>query len=62
MKQLTCPIDGKICAADCPDRYHDQPEGGCMLTTAQEPGAQIIDLGGGDVGMMFLPGGSANGQ
>lgn len=62
MKQVICPLDRKPCSRDCPDRYQDQPEGGCMLTTPQEPGAQIIDLGGGDVGMMFLPGGSANGQ
>ena len=62
MKQLTCPLDGKPCEADCPDRYHDQPEGGCALTTAQELGAQIIDFGGGNVGMMFLPGGGADGR
>lgn len=62
MKQLTCPIDGKPCTADCLDRYHDRPEGGCMLTTAQEQGAQIIDLGGSNVGMMFLPGGGVDGQ
>lgn len=62
MKQLTCPLDGKPCEADCPDCYKDQPEGGCVLTTAQEQGAQIIDFGGGDVWMMFLPGGSANGE
>lgn len=55
MNQLTCPLDGKPCEADCPDRYHDQPEGGCILTTAQELGAQIIYLDGGDVGMAFLP-------
>lgn len=61
MRQLACPLDGKPCEADCPDRCKDQPEGGCILTTAREQGAQIIDLGGGSVGMMFLPGGSANG-
>lgn len=55
MNQLTCPLDGNPCAADCPDRYHDQPEGGCILTTAQELGAQIIYLDGGDVGMLFQP-------
>ena len=56
MKQLICPLNGKSCEADCPDRYRDQPEGGCMLTTAQELGARIIDFGGGSVGMMFTPG------
>lgn len=55
MKQLICPLDGQPCEADCPDRYHDQPEGGCHLTTAQELGAQIINFGGGNVGMLFLP-------
>ena len=36
MKQLICPIGKKPCDRDCPDRYPDQPEGGCRLTTAQE--------------------------
>lgn len=56
MEQLTCPLDGKPCERDCPDRYHDRPEGGCMLTTAQELGAKILDFCGGSVGMMFAPG------
>ena len=55
MKQVICPIDKKPCNQDCPDRYQDRP--GCMLTTAQEQGAQIISLGGGNVGMLFSPGG-----
>lgn len=55
MKQLTCPLNGKPCALDCPDRYHDQPEGGCILTTAQEESAHIIDFGDGNVGIVFLP-------
>lgn len=59
MKQVICPIDKKPCARDCPDRYHDGP--GCILTTAQEQGAQIISLGGGNVGMVFLPGGRNGG-
>lgn len=62
MRQLICPLDGKPCARDCPDRYRDAPEGGCFLTTAQEQGANIIDFGGGNVGMMFLPGGNADGR
>ena len=61
MKQLLFPLDGKPCERDCPDRYGDRPEGGCMLTTAQEQGAKIIDLGGGGVGLMFLPGGASDG-
>ncbi len=32
------------------------------LTTAQKLGAQIIDFGSGNVGMMFLPGGGADGE
>jgi len=56
MKQLLCPLDGCPCDPDCPDRYHDEPEGGCMLTTAQELGAKIFNLGGGNVGMMFTLG------
>lgn len=59
MKQIICPLDGHPCAADRPDRY---PEGGCMLTTAQEAGAGIIDFGGGRVGMGFLPEGGTDGS
>jgi len=32
MQQLICPLDGKPCEADCPDRYKDQPEGGDIGT------------------------------
>ena len=42
MEQLICPIDGKPCEQDCPDRYHDQPEGGCVLTTFLELGGNIL--------------------
>lgn len=56
MKELLCPLDGELCERDCPDRYHGRPEGGCMLTTAQELGAKILDFGGGSVGMMFTSG------
>lgn len=34
----------------------------CTLTTVQEHGAQIVDFGGGNVGMVFLPGGGASGS
>ena len=36
MKQLLCPVDGKPCERDCPDRYRDRPAGGCFLTTFLE--------------------------
>ncbi len=60
MKQVICPLDNHPCERDCPDRYKDRPEGGCMLTTAQAQGAKIVDFGGGDVGIVFLPGGDAD--
>lgn len=60
MKQLICPIGKKPCDRDCPDRYPDQPEGGCRLTTAQELGAKIVILGNGTVGMLFTPGEEAD--
>jgi hypothetical protein len=56
MREIICPIDGKPCEKDCPDRYTDRVEGGCILTTAQEVGARIISLGGCDFGMVFHPG------
>ena len=40
MKDIICPLDGKPCEKDCPDRYIDHPGGGCFLTTAQELGAK----------------------
>ena len=46
MNQIICPLDNLPCEADCPDRYKDQPEGGCFLTTAQELGATVLALGG----------------
>jgi hypothetical protein len=55
VKDVICPIDGRPCEMDCPDRYLEQPGGGCALTTAQELGAKIIDFGGGDIGMLFVP-------
>ena len=55
MNQLICPLDNLPCERDCPDRYKG------MLTTAQEMGARILDLGGGDVGMLFMPGGDTDG-
>lgn len=60
MDQLICPLDGSPCERDRPDRYVDQPEGGCILTTAQELGARIIHLGGGNVGMLYTPEGGEN--
>ncbi len=59
MRQITCPIDGKPCEQDCPDRYIDQPEGGCWLTTAIELGGHIISIDEhGRVACAFTPRGS----
>lgn len=55
MKDVICPLDGRPCEKDCPDRYTDQLNDGCTLTTARGLGAKIIDLGGGDIGMLFIP-------
>ena len=53
MEVLQCPIDGQPCAADCPDRYRDQPEGGCWLTTACELGGRVLTLGDDVVAVVF---------
>lgn len=45
MQQLICPLDGLHCEKDCPDRYHDEPEGGCLLTTFLELGGNTLILG-----------------
>ena len=36
MQTIICPIDGTPCAPDCPDRFHDREEGGCLLTMISE--------------------------
>ena len=30
MSDRICPLDGKPCEKDCPDRFHDTPDGGCL--------------------------------
>ena len=54
-KDITCPIDSRPCERDCPDRYTDRPEGGCLLTTALELGCSLVTLGGQDVAILFPP-------
>ena len=42
MSQVICPLDNLPCVRDCPDRYHDTPEGGYFLTTALEMGVNVM--------------------
>lgn len=42
MNEIICPIDGRPCDPDCPDRYIDQPDGGCILTTVAELSDSVI--------------------
>ncbi len=44
MQQVICPIDNKPCEVDCPDRYRDALEGGCLMTTAMEFGVNLLIL------------------
>lgn len=44
MNNVICPLDGKPCEKDCPDRYVDAPGGGCILTTAWEQGITVVIL------------------
>ena len=57
MRQVICPLDGKPCEQDFPYRYIDQPEGGGILTTAEELGAQVVvlDEASGTVGCIYAP-------
>lgn len=55
MEQVICPLDNLPCELDCPDRYKDEPSGGCKLSTAAELGAKILDFGGGTIGLLFVP-------
>ena len=36
MKQRICPLDGKPCEKSCPDRYKDDPRGGCILVAMHD--------------------------
>lgn len=36
MKQRICPLDGKPCEKNCPDRYKDDPRGGCILVAMHD--------------------------
>ena len=64
MRQIICPLYGKPCEQDCPDRYINQPEGGCLLTTAEELGAQVVvlDEASGTVGCIYAPHQSQSGK
>ena len=57
MQQVICPIDSLPCEKNCPDRYTDAPEGGCVLTTAAEMGGTVMNLGGGYSAILFHPNG-----
>lgn len=48
IRDRICPIDGLPCQKDCPDRYIDDPLGGCILTDAIERGYKVYDMGSGD--------------
>lgn len=61
IKQRICPFDGEPCGKDCPDRYKDDPAGGCFLTTARELGV-ILWLVGDDQAIMIFNGGRRHGQ
>ena len=36
MNDRICPIDGKPCEKSCPDRYKDDPRGGCILVAMHD--------------------------
>lgn len=57
MSDRICPLDGKPCEKDCPDRFHDTPDGGCLLTMAQDMGGNVMtieELGGGQYALNRL--------
>jgi len=35
-KQRICPLDGTSCSKKCPDRYPDDPAGGCVLCALRD--------------------------
>ena len=46
MTDVICPLDGKPCEKECPDRFVDTPDGGCLLTMALGVGASVMYLDG----------------
>lgn len=39
---VICPLDDTPCTKDCPDRYKDRAEGGCLLTTSLAAGCHVL--------------------
>ena len=56
IRDCICPLDGRPCEKSCPDRYIDDPRGGCILTDVKEAGGKIYPLGGGDYACVINPG------
>lgn len=54
MNNRICPIDGKPCEKDCPDRFTDTPDGGCLLTLFQDMELPVLYLD--DQGARLLSG------
>lgn len=54
MNDRICPIDGKPCEKDCPDRFTDTPDGGCLLTPFQDMELPVLYLD--DQGARLLSG------
>lgn len=57
MSDRICPLDGKPCKKDCLDRFHDTPDGGCLLTMVQDMGGNVMtveELGGGQYALNRL--------
>lgn len=54
-KDIICPLDNRPCEHNCPDRYTDRPEGGCLLTTALEQGCSLIAIHDDNVVIMKQP-------
>lgn len=42
MHIVTCPIDGKPCDPECPDRFIDRAEGGCLMTMLIEHSDSVL--------------------
>ena len=54
MNEVICPVDGRPCDPECPDRFMDLPEGGCVLTLEMDLGALSVGRVY-DYGMALLP-------
>ena len=60
MQAIICPLDGAPCDPECPDRWNDRPEGGCLLSMLMEHSDASLITSGNFHTIIFNQGGGEN--